>query len=96
MGWIKELEAFWTSEAGINFYNHLAMVGFWIGIPLTLILIWPLLISPGRKLTKRIKQIEKDIHVKPDKLRVRAARYNAILFCKKNSVMGHYTHRILS
>lgn len=62
MGWIKELEAFWTSEAGINFYNNLAIVGFWIGIPLTLLLIWPLLLLPGRKLTKRITQIEKDIH----------------------------------
>ena len=38
MGWLKELEAFWTSEAGINFYQNLTVIGFWVSIPICLLL----------------------------------------------------------
>ena len=62
MEWLKELEAFWMREAGAKLYQNLAITGFWVGTIVTLLLIWPLLIFPGRKLTKRIKQIERDVH----------------------------------
>jgi len=58
----ESLDAFLRSDAFLSAWQRFWMVLSWISIPVTLFLIWPLLISPGRKLTKRIKQIERDIH----------------------------------
>jgi|GEM_PF-1772696 len=56
------VDAFLRSDTFLSAWQGFWTVLSWIGIPLTLFLMWPLLISPGRKLTKRIKQVQRDIH----------------------------------
>ena len=56
------VDGFLRSDAFLSAWQKFWTVLSWVSIPLTLFLIWPLLLSPGKKLTKRIKQVQKDIH----------------------------------
>lgn len=57
MEWLKELEAFWTSEAGINFYQNLTIVGFWISLPICLLLAL-LIFRTNKKYQARKAQVK--------------------------------------
>jgi len=57
MEWIEELEAFWTSETGINFYRNLTIVGVWTSIPICLALAF-LIHRTGKKYQARKKELK--------------------------------------
>lgn len=58
----ESFDAFLRSNTFLSTWQRFWAILSWISIPVTLFLFWPLLISPGRKLTKRIKQVQKDLH----------------------------------
>lgn len=57
MRWLKELEAFWTSEAGINFYQNLTIVGFWISLPICLAIAF-LVHRTGKKYQSKKEELK--------------------------------------